>query len=88
MADDSRRFEKIVAQLRGQDPGFVTRVEVPHRPSGRRTVALCVLLWMTVPVMIVVGGWTGLLIAVVACGYSVGPFRRARAAPLDGGHRD
>jgi hypothetical protein len=62
-------FDGLVTQLRAEDPAFERRVERLIHPRRRLRVTVAVLLWTLAPVCIVFGGWTGLLIAVVASGY-------------------
>jgi Protein of unknown function (DUF3040) len=64
-------FDGMVTRLRAGDPTFARRVaELDHPAHGPR-LALAVLLWTTAPICIVLGGWTGLFIAVAAVGYGV-----------------
>jgi hypothetical protein len=62
-------FDGIVSRLRDEDPSFLHKIERLSRPRRHLRVALAVLLWMIAPVCIVFGGWTGVLMAVVAAGY-------------------
>lgn len=62
-------FDGMVTQLCAQDPAFERRVDRIVRPRRRLRVTVAVLLWTLAPVCIVFGGWTGLLVAVVASGY-------------------
>jgi hypothetical protein len=64
-------FDGLVNQLRDEDPGFLHKIERLGRPRRKLRVALAVLLWTIAPVSIALGGWTGLLMAVVAIGYGV-----------------
>src|ERR1700759_4341357 len=59
----------MVNQLRDDDPSFLQKIERLGRPRRKMRVALAVLLWILAPVSIVLGGWTGLLMAVVAVAY-------------------
>jgi hypothetical protein len=62
-------FEGMVTQMRAEDPGFTQRVERLCRPRRRMRMAFAVLLWMVAPVCMVTGGWTGIIMAVVAASY-------------------
>jgi hypothetical protein len=62
-------FDGMVSQLRDADPSFLQKIERLGRPRRKLRVALAVLLWTLAPVSIVLGGWTGLLMAVVAVAY-------------------
>jgi hypothetical protein len=62
-------FDGMVTQLRADDPAFERRLDRLVHPRRRLRVALAVLLWTLVPVCILLGGWTGLLLAVLASGY-------------------
>ncbi len=62
-------FDGMVSQLRDDDPSFHRKIDRLGRPRSKLRLALAVLLWTIAPVCIVLGGWTGLLMAVVAVGY-------------------
>ena len=62
-------FDGMVSRLRDEDPRFRRRIERIDRPRRNLRVAMAVLLWTLVPVCIVFGGWTGVLMAVVAGAY-------------------
>jgi len=62
-------FEAIVARLCADDPDFISRVDELSGPPSKKRVGLSVLLWMIAPVCVVLGGWTGLLMAVAAVAY-------------------
>jgi hypothetical protein len=62
-------FEAIVARLRADDPEFTRTVDKLGGPPSKRRLRLAVLLWTIAPVCVVLGGWTGLLMAVVAVAY-------------------
>jgi hypothetical protein len=72
-------FDGMVTQLRADDPAFERRVDRLIRPRRRLRVFTAVLLWTLTPLAIVFGGWTGLLIAVVASGY--GAYLMSKPAP-------
>jgi len=75
---DRRRFNEIVAGLLAEDPAFGTRHADPPRPIRPPRPLLALMLWLSMPFMIVVGGGTGLLVAVVACGYAMHLMSRGR----------
>ena len=62
-------FDGLVNRLRDEDPSFSRKIERLGRPRRKLRRALAVLLWTIAPVCIVFGGWTGLLMAVVAVSY-------------------
>jgi hypothetical protein len=62
-------FDSMVNRLRDEDPRYLRRIERIGRPRRKLRVALAVLLWTLAPVCIVFGGWTGLLLAVIAVAY-------------------
>jgi hypothetical protein len=63
-------FDNLVTQLRTDDPRFLRRVGRLSRPKRRLRTPLALLLWISAPISIVYGGWTGVIFAVVAicCG--------------------
>jgi len=62
-------FDGMVNVLRQEDPKFLRKVNRLGRPRAKVRLGIAVLLWTIAPVCIVFGGWTGLLMAVVAAGY-------------------
>jgi Protein of unknown function (DUF3040) len=62
-------FDGIVTQLRAEDPKFERTIDRLIQPRRRLRVTMAILLWSLAPVCIVYGGWTGLIMAVVAAGY-------------------
>lgn len=62
-------FDGMVSRLRDEDPNFLRKIDRLGRPRRKMRVTLAVLLWTLAPVSIVFGGWTGLLMAVVAVAY-------------------
>jgi hypothetical protein len=62
-------FEAIVAQLCADDPDFTSRIQKLGGPPSKKRVGFAVLLWTMAPLCVVFGGWTGLLVAVVAVAY-------------------
>ena len=64
-------FDGIVNRLGADDPGFLRRLDRIGRPRRRLRMILASLLWTVAPVCIVLGGWTGLILAVVAVGYGL-----------------
>jgi DUF3040 family protein len=67
--NEKHAFDGMVAQIRAEDPLFVRRIDRLGRPRRRLRTALAVLLWAMAPVCIVLGGWTGVLMAVVGVAY-------------------
>jgi hypothetical protein len=76
-------FDGMVTRLRSDDPAFSRRVDRLGRPRRRLRVAAAALLWTLAPVCIVFGGWTGLIMAVIAGGYGTA-LMTSRRARLDG----
>jgi hypothetical protein len=68
--NEKQIFDEMVAHLRAADPTFARKVDRSGHPRRGLRVAVAVLLWTMAPVCIVVGGWTGLLFAVVGSGYA------------------
>jgi hypothetical protein len=62
-------FDDMVTQLRADDPAFVRSIDKLAHPRRRVRVALAILVWTLAPICVVYGGWTGLIMAVVACAY-------------------
>jgi uncharacterized membrane protein YphA (DoxX/SURF4 family) len=62
-------FEAIVARLCADDPEFTRRMKKLGGPPAKARVGAAVLLWTIAPLCVVLGGWTGLLMAVVAVTY-------------------
>jgi hypothetical protein len=62
---ERRRFNEIVSGLLSEDPEFGTRSETQLRNLRPRPV-VAVLLWLSMPFLVALGGWTGLLMAIVA----------------------
>jgi hypothetical protein len=62
-------FDTMVTQLRAGDPRLAQRLDRMCRPRQRLRKVLAILLWTIAPWCIVFGGWTGLIMAVVAVGY-------------------
>jgi hypothetical protein len=62
-------FDGMVNQLRDEDPSFLRKIERISRPRRNLRIAAAVLLWTLAPISIVFGGWTGLLLAVLAVSY-------------------
>jgi hypothetical protein len=74
---DRRRFNEIVSGLLAEDPAFGTSQPAPARERPPRP-GLALLLWVSMPFLVALGGWTGLLVAVVACGYAMHLMSRGR----------
>ena len=70
----------IVAGLLAEDPGFDHRCDTPPRRPPARPL-LAAMLWMSMPFLVGVAGWTGLLVAVIAAAYGVHLWSRGDAAP-------
>jgi DUF3040 family protein len=62
-------FDGMVTELRVGDPRLTQRLDRMCRPRRQVRRALAILLWTIAPFCIVFGGWTGLIMAVVAVGY-------------------
>ena len=62
-------FDGMVSQLRADDPRFSQKVDRMCRPRRRLYLAMAILLWTIAPFCIVFGGWTGVIMAVVAVAY-------------------
>jgi hypothetical protein len=67
--NEKYRFDELVARLCTDDPRFARSVDKLAHPRRRLRVTLAVLLWTVAPVFILYGGWTGLLMALVAAAY-------------------
>ena len=63
-------FDGLVTQLRTEDPRFVERIERIGHPRHRLRKAIAIALWLLAPFCVVIGGWTGLFLAVVAIAYA------------------
>jgi hypothetical protein len=63
-------FDGMVTQLRAEDPRFVDRIDRLGRPRQHLRRAIAVALWLLAPFCVVLGGWTGFFMAVVATGYA------------------
>lgn len=74
-------FDDMVSQLRADDPEFVRDIDRLAHPRRRLRVTMAVVLWTLTPMCIVYGGWTGLLIAVIAAVY--GAHLMAKRSGLD-----
>jgi hypothetical protein len=84
-------FDGMVTRLGADDPDFVRRIDRIGRPRRRLRTAVAILLWTMAPFCIVFGGWTGLVMAVVAVGYAARLFAKRRGqadqAPWWSSHR-
>lgn len=74
---DRRRFNEIAAGLLAEDPAFGMRHDTPPRNQSPRPGA-ALMLWLSMPVLVALGGWTGLLVAGVAGGYGAHLWFRGR----------
>jgi len=79
-------FEAIVARLCADDPEFTSRMRKLGGPPAKRRVGAAVLLWTIAPVCVILGGWTGLLMAVVAAAYGGWLWRSRSLFAATGGH--
>ncbi|MEV6490320.1 hypothetical protein AB0M20_17095 [Actinoplanes sp. NPDC051633] len=61
-------FDGMVNQLRA-DQRFARRIDRLTRPRRPWHVFVATLLLAAAPLIIVAGGWTGLLVAMAGCGY-------------------
>ncbi|GAA0479562.1 hypothetical protein Ade02nite_39450 [Paractinoplanes deccanensis] len=66
---DKAAFDGLVTHLRENDPRFCRHLDRMSRPKRRLRTALAILLWTVAPLCVVYGGWTGLLLSVLAVGY-------------------
>ena len=83
------RFDGIVTHLRDEDPQFVRRFETLHRGERRSRLLWAMLLWTVPPLLIIVGGRIGLMMAVAVC--AVGAYvvlwrRRGRSGGIPRRH--
>ena len=81
---EKRVFDGLVTQLRADDPNFLARLDKLEHPRRRWRVVLAVLLWTAAPICVILGGWTGLFMAMVAVGY--GMMLASKRPGLAGGH--
>jgi hypothetical protein len=67
---EKSEFDGMVTRLSIDDPEFVQRIDRLERPRRqlRKVVAIC--MWVMAPMCVVVGGWTGFFLAVVATAYA------------------
>ena len=63
-------FDGMVTQLSIDDPQFVRLIDQLERPRRQLPKAIAIFLWVTAPMCVVVGGWTGFFVAVVATAYA------------------
>jgi hypothetical protein len=63
-------FDGMVTRLSIEDPKFVRRIDRLERPRYQLRKATAILLWIMAPFCVVVGGWTGFFLAVVATAYA------------------
>ena len=74
-------FDGMVTELRSGDPRLAQRLDRMCRPRRRRRTVFAVLLWILAPLCVVFGGWTGVLLGVVAAAYGANLyFRRGAGA--------
>jgi hypothetical protein len=75
---DRRRFNEIVAGLFAEDPAFGVRNDPPPPRELPPRPVLALMLWLSMPFLVALGGWTGFLTAVVACAYAAHLMSRGR----------
>ncbi|MFI5893037.1 DUF3040 domain-containing protein [Actinoplanes sp. NPDC051513] len=75
-------FDGMVTQLRADDPRFTQRVDRMCRPKQRLYTTMAILLWTMAPLCIVFGGWTGVIMAVVATAYGAHLMNKRGGATL------
>jgi hypothetical protein len=63
-------FDGMVTQLSIDDPQFARCIDRLERPPRQLRKGLAILLWVMAPMCVVVGGWTGFFLAVVATAYA------------------
>jgi Protein of unknown function (DUF3040) len=63
-------FDGMVTSLQAQDPRFVQRIDRIGHPRHRFRKVLAITLWLLAPFCVVLGGWTGFFMAVIAVGYA------------------
>ena len=80
--DEQRVFDSMVTNLRAGDPSFARRVDRIGRPHHRLWTALAIMLWTIAPLLVIFGGWTGFLEAVLAVAYG-SYLMRKRTRPAD-----
>ncbi|MFY1637213.1 DUF3040 domain-containing protein [Solwaraspora sp. WMMB335] len=65
--EDQRRFDQIARHLRTTDPEFVARLgDQAANRRNRLAIVASVVLWATVPLLALSGGWLAAIIAAVA----------------------
>lgn len=69
-------FDGMVSQLRADDVRFSQKVDRMCRPGRRLYRTMAVLLWTMAPFCIFFGGWTGVIVAVVAVAYGANLMRK------------
>jgi hypothetical protein len=62
-------FDNMVTQLRSDDPRFARRMDRLAKPRPHVRLTGAILLWTLAPLCIIFGGWTGLILAVIAVAY-------------------
>jgi hypothetical protein len=75
---DRRRFNDIVAGLLAEDPEFGAHSDPPPPRELPPRPGLALTLWLSMPFLVALGGWTGFLVAVVACAYGMRLMSRGR----------
>jgi hypothetical protein len=60
------RFNTIIRELQDDDPTFARHLRDIPQEQRRRRRRWAGALWLLAPMLIIIGGWTGLLLAVIA----------------------
>ena len=84
---DKDVFDAMVARIRAEDPKFVQRIDRLRAPRRQFRVTMAILLWTIAPFCIFFGGWTGLIMAVIAVGYGANLITK-RSGQTDGWSSD
>nr|WP_296067511.1 DUF3040 domain-containing protein [uncultured Actinoplanes sp.] len=71
LSDRERRaLEGIETELTRSDPAFAVRMRGKHRAA--QVIMLCALLYITVPLVALLFGWTGVLMTTAVVAAAVG----------------
>lgn len=62
-------FDGMMTQLRADDPRFTRKLDRLGKPRRRIRLTAAILLWTLAPLCVIYGGWTGLIMAIVALVY-------------------
>ncbi|GGL05819.1 DUF3040 domain-containing protein [Mangrovihabitans endophyticus] len=69
--EEKLAFDCMVTQLRADDPQFHRRTDQILRPRRRLRMIAAVVLWTMAPVCVLLGGWTGLIVAAISVWYGI-----------------